>query len=128
MAATCWTKGCPEREELRARYGCDDEAGRGYGIECYACQGEPGRSSRCPVCEDRRGVRAIWFDRCPNHVLPMETTEFLSSIGEADDGILPEAGGMNDQAAIWVEFYRFGGALIDRAVERDREARRKRRR
>jgi hypothetical protein len=123
-AASCLEVGCAPSPEIRRARGCDAPAGgRGNAVECYACGGSHFREPDCPVCEERDGIRALWFDRCPNSAISAATWRFLGTVADAEDGHLPVAGGMLDQAGSWVEAYRFARGLIGRARKKSMEAR-----
>lgn len=75
--------------------GCDEDAGR-----------------TVFVCHD------VEYRRCPLFYITPEVREFLSYYGHYREGFLPEAGGVTDQAATFLDAVRFLSAEIAKIHER----------
>lgn len=74
-------------------------------MPCWVCKGQ--RES-CLTCSDpkdpqRRARRVVWFDRCPTALWESWVGRFIASVFRYRDGFLPVAGGMLDQAHVWIE-------------------------
>lgn len=108
----------PGAGPLRERWGCEEPARSPvFAVACSACAGDG-----CIEC-DGSGERA--FYRCPRRVLvDAVRADIMPLVGMyhdyAERNLLPEAGGMRDQAAATLAAFR----VIDderAAIERERD-------
>lgn len=113
-AAKCLDAGCPEDQRLRKRFGCDDSTGE-YGVDCL-CGGE--RS--CRIC---RGSGQEPIDRCPvYHARRVHgIDDFFDALRRSERWhALPVAGGVSDQANVFLAAADVVKAAKDSADARDR--------
>lgn len=125
----------PDAETIRKLYRCDlphtfgepvpQEYRVGVPSVTITCTLCAGRDGDCPVCLGSGEERVF---RCAGSLSDADTNEFLGLWGDYQQGILPDAGGMSDQAAPFVELVRVAeaerGAIM--AEERKERERRKR--
>jgi hypothetical protein len=67
-------------------------------MECVHCNG-----AGCDKC--RAGYTQV--NQCPMEVFTPEIANFIESVKDADEGILPESGGRNQQTDCWVSARRW---------------------
>lgn len=83
---------------MRRLFGCDERAPEPWFIECPLCV------DGCDYCDDGE----IHFHRCPTHEMSGEEMEIISTWGLLrEHKTWPVAGGLDDQAAWFVEAVRF---------------------
>lgn len=87
--------------EKRARWGCDVPAPESFGVTtpCPFCGGVD------PKCEDCHGTNEWHLHVCPHKMTTARDLDLVMLAQHAEQGRLPDAGGMMDQAAT------FGAAL-----------------
>jgi hypothetical protein len=85
-------------------------------IPCPACLGEEAKCDRC----NGSGREAV--HRCPLAIADPSAQEACTACAFMESGILPAAGGLYDQAALFVEALSVIGAGR-RFIEQEREAR-----
>lgn len=85
--------------DLRVRWGCDAPAREPITVHdsCLVCHvGLPD----CPAC---KGANTTPFYRCPHRVVKQRHVQVVDAIcAMVDCGVLPDDGGMQDQAAVFV--------------------------
>lgn len=125
----------PDAEALRDMEGCDftqrfgeptiDAKGKVYeefkghaprmSITCTLCAG---RDASCPVC--RGGGEEPVF-QCPGTVCDIDTARVMQAYTDYQNGILPDAGGMYDQSAPFVDMMRVVGSELAALQAEDRK-------
>lgn len=104
---------CRTSPELRKEWGCDEPAARStWTLTCWRCGGE---DEKCEVCAGRREVDQF---RCPQSMAGPHERAVCASADLLEVGILPVAGGWEDQAATFCDAVRI--ALHERAGYRER--------
>jgi hypothetical protein len=96
---------CAKSPERRRAWGCDLEAEVTTEIDCPRCGGVGG----CDLCA-QTGVFRV--DRCPMTWLPAGARHVVGYVLEWEQGRMPAAGGVSDQAAWMLEAYRFVGSQL----------------
>lgn len=83
---------------LRKQWGCDEPAAEPVlDLDCFVCAGHRDDCSECG------GTGLIPIRRCPNRVVQQVHLDAVLAAIQTEHGILPVAGGMQDQAATFVE-------------------------
>jgi hypothetical protein len=102
--------------ELRKRWGCDEpsEEPIAFLTPCLFCRGERDE------CEHCNGENRMPVHRCPNAVLDQAHFDVVSAVAMVERGVLPDAGGWQDQAAVFVSAF----GLVTREIENWREVHR----
>lgn len=103
---------CPESPEEREAWGCDERAEDPIVAEC-TCE------SGCGLCQ---GERVIRFHRCPSHRLTPKIAEAVFAWRRLrKHRTWPDAGGVGDQSAWFVDAVDILDAELARAEKRERE-------
>lgn len=98
MPQSCKVCRLPGNEELRESWGCDGESKVPFYIDdCPFCDGEAG------TCLAGCNKGRLEFRRCPNATLPEEAHLVVRYAALIETGILPIAGGMEQQSASFVD-------------------------
>lgn len=114
----------PEQLSYRKANGCDGPCGKTKRerprITCGRCGGAgaglvDGRKVECGRC---RGEGSIKLTRCPSFYEEAWQEEFFEAYSFLESGILPDAGGFQDQTADFVQVVR---AIRDQKAECDRQ-------
>ena len=103
---------CRHDAFARSEWGCEKESIKPIArMECLACGIRPRKE-----CDECRGTGETMLYRCPNQTVPRIYFEVISSIVMIDRGLgLPAAGGTGDQAAWFIQAYRYVQPMFDEA-------------
>lgn len=97
----------PEADARRRDWGCDEPAAVPLlGATCWRCSGL--NPDACDLC---KGTGQVDVDRCPNAIPEQVHWRVCEYVTLIEVGILPVAGGLEDQAASFLEALRFTQAL-----------------
>lgn len=112
----------PEGLEHRPRWGCDGPSTEGtlFEFDCVRCAGTDPKCGRCGGGGVERATR------CPNAVVTQISWQVLEYLTLAELGILPVAGGWEDQSATFLQAFRFASSERAKIERRLEEAARKR--
>lgn len=88
--------------EKRKRWGCDEETAEpiAFIAPCPFCSGP---DSRCPHCAGN--LDGVPVRRCPNSQVTRRELDMINAAVLAERGMLPDAGGWQEQAATFVRAY-----------------------
>lgn len=104
---------CRTSRRLRAEWGCDGPSAEPWGyLGCPFCAGD---SPECTACA---GTGQIPQSECPHRVVTERELGLIAAFAMVENGVLPDPGGWNDQAATFVSAYPFGAREIHSYRER----------
>jgi len=99
--------GTPDAEARRREWGCDEPAAVPLlGATCWTCFG-----AGLEDCDTCKGDGMVDVDRCPFAVVEGNAWRICEYVSLLEVGILPVAGGLEDQAASFLEALRFTQGL-----------------
>lgn len=97
----------PEAETNRKNWGCDEPAEVPLlAATCWRCSGYDPES--CDLC---KGAGMVDIDRCPRAMPDSVHWQICEYVTLIEVGILPVAGGLEDQSASFLEALRFTQGL-----------------
>ena len=105
---------CVTSESLRKQWGCDSPTAEPM-FWINPCPWCNGGTDHCTHCE---GDGRIGIHRCPNTMATKKHVELVGAIMMVEQGILPDPGGWQDQATLFVQAY----PLIANEVNKTRSA------
>ena len=112
---------CTWDQPSRQSWGCDEEIDEGVAeVEgCYRCNGG---NPECEVCE---GSDRWVIKRCPNSVIDPKAAEVCRHVSFliAQISILPVAGGLRDQSALFMDGLNYTLKLHGRYEDRRKKGR-----
>jgi len=83
---------------LRKQWGCDEPTEHVQLLaDCIVCGG------KSPTCKECKGTGKIEYFRCPNTLVTRDCIEVCRHTMLVEAGFLPVAGGVSEQAAVFID-------------------------